>query len=262
MVQTLGKEYERLVWTEDGKNFVEIEAKVWHKASPDHPKEQNLDIKLSSGSFNVGVNLETLAAVQNVVVDAVDAGCRAFVPPQSEPALERWSNLMSNVETAEAVAKSHLRRRPIAFRVQCTAKSAVVSLYASRDAVAYPVARITTGDGSFLLHETRSGKVVSSGSVRGSSLTDLTVGGGDCFSFADSKAPAAEYTYEWLPKPVEKGNMQVRFGSVEATLSPKFMAELYAFVCESAVYRTNIAAAQKTASGVKHVSEVEATNFI
>jgi hypothetical protein len=260
MVQTLGKEYGRLVWTEEGKNFVEMEAMVWHKASPDHPKEQDLDLKLCSGAFNVGVNLETLAAVQNVIVDAVDAGCKAFVPPQFEPAPERLSNLMSNVETAEAVAKSHLRRLPIAFRVQGTAKSAVVSLYASRNAVAYPVARITTGDGSFLLHETRLGKVVSSGSLWGSSLTDLTVGGGKCFSFADSEATAAEYTYEWLPKPVEKGNMDVRFGAVEATLSPRFMAELYAFVCESAVYRTNIAAARRSASGVKHVSEAGPTN--
>lgn len=180
-----------------------------------------------------------------------------FVVEQVELAPERLATVLGNVQTAEAVARSHLRRRPIAFRVEGTCKPTVVLLYASRDAVAYPVARITTGDGSFCLHESRPGKVVSSGAVQGFSLTDLTEEGGECFSFPDCEAPAAEYRYEWLPKPEEKGSMEVKFGYVEATLSPRFMAELYAFVCESAVYRTNIAAARKTASGVKHVRKIE-----
>lgn len=86
LVQGLGEGYERLVSTEEGQDVAIMEARVWHRASPDHPSEQDLDIKLASGAVRVGVNLETLAAVQTVVVDAVDAGCKAFEPPQVGPA--------------------------------------------------------------------------------------------------------------------------------------------------------------------------------
>ena len=142
---------------------------------------------------------------------------------------------------------SQYRRRPFGIHIQGISQSVSVLMYTSRGGAAYPVARAATGLCTFTGSESRRGRLESSGSLKSMSLIDLTPEGGELFAFPD-EGVVASFTYIYVPEP-KKGTVEVKLAKTECTISPRFVAELYAFVCESSVYRTNLAAARRAAAG-------------
>lgn len=246
-VQSLGGDYELLLSGPEGGEVCTAEAHAWHRASPDRHGEHDLAISLCAGKLRVGVNLDTLAALQNAAVAAVEAGCCTFVPPEIVPEPEKAVALHLNVEAAAAAVRNNVRRRTMGIAVKGASRGVQLLLHASRGDSAYPVAMLAAGACRFDHRETRRGRVESSGSMEGVSVQDLTAGGGECLFFLGGGANAS-YDYEYTPQPAA-ARLDVKIGQAEAVVSPKFMAELYAFVCVSSVYRSNIAAARAVASG-------------
>ncbi len=254
LVQTFGDEYKFLVracGNSDGEAFMSGRIHAWHRTSPDYAGV-DADASTTLGHFSLGSNLETLAVVQNLLVDSIERAVKQraalFNQKQEDADKERRQVMIQNVHAAANALKT-VKARPVSVVFKAVAHKFDANLYTQRGGKLYHVASVAVHDCQMTNKTSRKGRIEIMGSMGSLSLKDLTPPG-EKYKDALHKSDAAQdlIKFEYVHYGKNEGpngidaSLNACIAKMDGIVSPRFIAEIYFYVSESSIYRTNVMA--------------------
>jgi hypothetical protein len=250
---------------------LEAAARVVHRRSPAHAGV-DVALRAAAGRVQAGADLDTLAAVQGFLVDALEPALSAF---RDEAAAALGAAAAEAAGELEARVRGELERQlvgpaaraahPFSLRFDGAMEGADAALFAQRGGEAFAIVRVEVRGCEMSNEETRRGRIDVRGRVREAAVWDGTpsagahplvagkadsAAGGDLVSFA--------YTHygrgEAPPPPAAAAGagvqaaLEVRVAALRAVCCPRLVTEVAAHVAESSVFSANLLAIRSAAS--------------
>ncbi len=260
LIQTFGEEQKFLLCAKGhsaGGDFLSGSIHVWHRTSPEF-SGVDVDAAATLGRLSFGSNLETLAVVQNMLVDSIERAVKhratMFDHLNGDNTEKEKRQLMIQNVNAAANALKTVKPRPLSIVFNATVHQMDATLYTGRGGKLYPVANITVQSCHMVNKTLRNGRIEIDGSMGSFAIRDLTPPGEkykDALQKLDSTQDLITFQYVHYGKNESPGGIDASLNAVlakiEGVVSPRFITEVYFYICESSIYRTNVMAVRNAA---------------